>query len=244
MRLGLHRVAAILFIEILPAQRLVRAQTSSQEIVKFPYRIERFSVPDSPQSVLISQIGDFVVCARYANRSESDATFTLKRGNRILQTIRVKDLWNPNGWVAISPAENAFALTWSDGGAIGGFHTRVFVRTAKGDFAERPAIVQNVIRDFEARHYCKSRGDNFAAVGWVNPNHLVIEASVYPTSDCGPDLGHTERYVVVLSNGAIQKRVHIQNRTRLARRFTLNLDDPPKPHRPLRNPRHPRLLSK
>jgi hypothetical protein len=210
MRLGKHSVAAILFIAMLCAQSQA-TKAPFQSIETFPYKIMRFSVPDAPRSVLVANIGDVSIYARYAIGSEDDATLICKRENRILQTIKVKDLSNPNGWLAVSPNKSAFAITWSDGGAIGGFHTRVFERTAQGSFAERPAIVQNVIRDFEARHFCKARGDNFSAVGWLDINHLILEASVYPTSDCGPDLGYTERYVVQLSNGAIQKRVHTQN---------------------------------
>jgi hypothetical protein len=210
MKHAKYPVAAILFVAMLYAQPLV-AKAPFQSIETFPYKIMRFSVPDAPRSVLIANIGDVSIYGRYAIGSENDAIFTCKHGNRILQTIEVKDLWNPNGWLAVSPDKHTFAITWSDGGEIGGFHTRVFERTAQGFFAERPAIVENVIRDFEARHLCKTRGDNFSAVGWLDINHLILEASVYPTSDCGPDLGYTERYVVQLSNGTIQKRVHTQN---------------------------------
>jgi hypothetical protein len=205
-----HPGAAILLIAMLYAQPLV-AKVPFQSIETFPYKIMRFSVPDTPRSVLVVNIGDVSIYARYAVGSENNAIFTCKRGKRILQIIKVKDLLNPNGWLVVSPDQSAFAITWSDGGEIGGFHTRVFERTSQDTFAERPAIVENVIRDFEARHLCKTRGDNFSAVGWLDINHLILEASVYPTSDCGPDLGYTERYVVQLSNSAIQKRVHTEN---------------------------------
>ncbi len=31
-----------------------------------------------------------------------------------------------DGWTAIDPAHDQLAITYSDGGAIGGFHVRVF----------------------------------------------------------------------------------------------------------------------
>jgi hypothetical protein len=93
-------------------------------------------------------------------------------------------------------------VTWSDGGAIGNFHTRIF--HVQGDSIREFATVESAFKSFESRHFCKARGDNVQAYGWDEPTHtLVLVMSVYPTGDCGRDLGHTEAYFVRPTDGTV-----------------------------------------
>jgi hypothetical protein len=62
-------------------------------------------------------------------------------------------------------------------------------------------------RDFAKRHYCKARGNNVYAVHWLtNSDEILISTEVYPTSDCGKDLGLTAGYLVRTDDGTIIKK--------------------------------------
>lgn len=101
-----------------------------------------------------------------------------------------------------SPTYKAFAVSWSDGGSIGNFHTEVFELT--GDHFERTNSVDRGFAHFKARHDCATRGDNVQAYRFENHgSELMLILSVYPTGDCGLELGHTEGYLVRVSDGAI-----------------------------------------
>jgi hypothetical protein len=184
-------------------------QYSKQSIARLAYDQQKFSLLDSPQPLIVAHIGDLTVKARYVDGSEAPAIFTFARSGHVIDTVDINDLYNPNGWFTVAPGSKEFAITWSDGGAAGGFHTRIFRTDSRGAIEEETAPVQNVIRDFEAHHYCKTRGDNFLAVRWLTPHQLVLEASVYPTSDCGAELGYTDRYVLSVPDGRIERKVHV-----------------------------------
>jgi len=70
--------------------------------------------------------------------------------------------------------------------------------------------IDKATADFKSRHYCESRGyNNVMAVKWVNGD-LLLMTEVYPTSDCGPDLGHTEAYRVSVPVGQIQEHLTLE----------------------------------
>jgi hypothetical protein len=51
-------------------------------------------------------------------------------------------------------------------------------------------------------------GNNVTALKWLpDSKHLILMTDVYPTSDCGPDLGHTEGYVVAFPEGKIVRHL-------------------------------------
>lgn len=187
-----------------------KSERPLRDIAKLSYNECKFSLLDAPQSLIVGHISDLTVEGRYANGSENHATFTFARSGHAVGKIDIDDLYNPNGWFTVAPDSKAFAITWSDGGAIGNFHTRVFVITPRGKIEEQSAPVRIVMQDFESHHYCKARGDNFLAVRWLTPHELLLEASVYPTSDCGSDLGYTDRYAVRLTSGQIEQKVHVR----------------------------------
>jgi len=133
--------------------------------------------------------------------NENGGDFVLRRGKRTLLQTPLKDL-SASVSVVWSPDKQSFAVTWSDGGAIGGFHVRAF-RT-KGDSVEELNATKKAFLHFRSRHWCKTRGDNIQAYGWSSDSKsLVLVLSVYPTSDCGADLGHMEGYLVDAVSGQI-----------------------------------------
>lgn len=133
--------------------------------------------------------------------SDEGGQFVLRRTDKTLLTTPLKDL-SASVFVVWSEKSDWFAVTWSDGGAIGNFHTRVF--HIQDDEVHESRAIDTAFRDFRSGHFCKSRGDNVQAYGWDNEsNALVLVMSVYPTGDCGHDLGHTEAYFVQATNGRI-----------------------------------------
>ena len=132
--------------------------------------------------------------------------FSVLRRTRTLFTFVVGDL-SSNALILWSPDRGAFALTYSDGGAIGAFHVRVF--QVQGDkVAEVSGAIQTAVDSFKARHYCKSRENNVSAIKWVHDSkHLMLMTEVYPTGDCGPDLGHAEGYLVTVPDGKIERHL-------------------------------------
>jgi hypothetical protein len=139
--------------------------------------------------------------------SGTGGDFILRRGGSILLSAELKDL---DAGVAVTWSKNNsnFAVTWSDGGAIGGFHVLVF-RISRDKVRELPATRQ-AFANFRSRYYCETRGDNLQAYGWDSADRLVLVASVYPTSDCGADMGYTEGYIVQAGTGKILRRMTLK----------------------------------
>ncbi len=172
-----------------------------------PFQKQEFSLPDPPAILTGQQIAGFSLVAKYLPGSQGEATFAFQYAHNTTSVVRLHGLYNPNGWFTVAPDGRDFTLTWSDGGAIGGFHTRAFHVSSRNKLREEATALSNIRHNFEARHSCKTRGDNFLAVKWLSPNTLLMEASVYSTGDCGTDLGYTERYSVRVSTGEITRRV-------------------------------------
>jgi hypothetical protein len=134
--------------------------------------------------------------------AKSSELVLLQAGKELLRTP-LKDL-SASVSVVWSDDAKSFAVTWSDGGAIGNFHVRVF--HIDGDSVTELPATQKVFDAFKVRHWCETRGDNIQAHSWLpNSRELVLVLSVYPTGDCGKDLGHMEAYVVDAANGAIRQ---------------------------------------
>ena len=128
--------------------------------------------------------------------------FLVSRDKKTLFTFVVADL-SSNPEVLWSSDGRAFAINYSDGGAIGGFHVRVFA--IRGDTVrDVSSAIQAAVADFKSRHYCKTRGNNVMALKWKDSDHLLLWTQVYPTGDCGPDLGHEEGYVVAIPDGKVE----------------------------------------
>jgi hypothetical protein len=125
------------------------------------------------------------------------------QGQTLLRQFRLRDL-SAGIYLKWAPDSAAFYLMWSNGGAIGGYHVRVF-RVKDNQVLEVPTT-RVAEREFAKKHYCRARGNNVYAVHWLaNSDEIMISTEVYPTSDC-EGLGFTLGYLVRTDDGAIIKR--------------------------------------
>lgn len=153
-----------------------------------------FGLPDGPQATEIGSYNGIEVTGRM--RANTGAVFTLSRNGRPLLHKTVVNVSNPNGWLGVSQDQQFFALNTSNGGATGGWSVSILHVTPTGTVEDLSSAMQVVSRDFSARHTCRTRGNNYQAMQWRRDNQLLITASVYPTSDCGNEMGYTEGYLL------------------------------------------------
>jgi hypothetical protein len=134
--------------------------------------------------------------------------FSVRREARTVFSLSVDDL-STNAEVLWAPDGKAFVLDYSDGGAIGRFHVRVFM--IDGDtVTDVSHAVDPAVTAFKVRHFCKTRGNNVTALKWLHESKdLVLMTEVYPTGDCGPDLGHAEGYIVAVPDGEIERHLSL-----------------------------------
>jgi len=145
------------------------------------------------------------------NKDETEAKFQLTKGSAVLLSTPLKD-WSASVSVVWSKEGSSFAITWSDGGAIGNFHVRAF-KINDSQVVEEP-VTKHAFHSFKARHYCIARGNNIQAYEWSSSgDKLLLVLSVYPTGDCGKDLGHMEAYWVQADNGAILQHLTLRELT-------------------------------
>jgi hypothetical protein len=145
--------------------------------------------------------GDLSYSVEVTEKDDDQGDFVLRRGEKLLIRTPLKDL-SASVSVVWSDDRHNFAVTWSDGGAIGAFSVRVF-HVEADSVSELPAW-EKAWAEFKKRHWCRARGDNIQAYSWLpDSNQLILVLSVYPTGDCGADLGHTEAYVVNAKTGEI-----------------------------------------
>lgn len=143
-----------------------------------------------------------------AKGTETGGYFILKHGDKELLRTELVDL-DASVSVVWADDDRSFAVTWSNGGAIGGFDVRAF--HIVGDSVSELPAGQKAWDAFKRRHWCDARGDNIQAFAWLpDSRQLILVLSVYPTSDCGADLGHTEAYVVNAATGEIRQHWDIK----------------------------------
>jgi hypothetical protein len=161
--------------------------------------------------------GDLTYTVEVTNKDDSGGEFVLRRVGKELLRTPLKDL-SASASVVWSDDKKSFAITWSDGGAIGNFHVRTF--HIDGDSVTEWPATQQAFDAFKALHWCKTRGDNIQAYRWLpDSKGLVLVLSVYPTGDCGEDLGHTEAYVVDAATGDIQQKWGVKQLNAYMRSF-------------------------
>ncbi len=166
-------------------------------------------IPYSATREKIAEVADVNLEAGFSPRNNDGTNFWFVRGKKDIFRVSITDLYSASVWIAVdhdprlASAENEahIAITYSDGGAIGGFHVRVFLIDGKG-VTDASKSIDVAVADFKARHYCEARGNNVTALKWIRGSLLLLTA-VYPTSDCGSDLGHTEGYLVSVPKGKI-----------------------------------------
>ena len=145
---------------------------------------------------------------RVETEKETAGTFVLARGAMVLLRTQLDDL-DASVSVVWSDDQKNFAITWSDGGSIGGFHVRAF--HIDGDTVSELPVASRAFESFKARHWCELRGDNIQAHSWLHESRdLLLVVSVYPTGDCGKEMGHTEAYVVEAATGQIREHWNLK----------------------------------
>ncbi len=162
----------------------------------------RLELPDTSQRSFSDAHGPNDLCVRPVGPTDVQILWE----NRLLLSAHLKSLMNPNIVVVWNDRGKALALNYSNGGAIGSWHTRLFTLQGKRMIDVTGAIQQAVL-DFQSRHYCQKRGNNVRALKWMSPTSLLILTEVYPTGDCGSDSGYVEGYLINVSTGRIQQRL-------------------------------------
>jgi hypothetical protein len=164
-------------------------------------------IPYSGPRQTIAHAADVDLDAAF--RADTSATFWFVRDKKEIFSFSVDDIDSGSVWIAVdndpslfsTPNRARIAITYSDGGAIGGFHVRVFLIDGAG-IADASRSIDAAVADFKSRHYCETRGNNVTALKWIRGD-LLLMTEVYPTGDCGRDLGHTEGYLVSIPRGKI-----------------------------------------
>jgi hypothetical protein len=169
-------------------------------------------LPEYPVREKVARVADVDLEAAFPTENQG-ATFWFVRAQKEIFKFSAKDLDSRSVWMAVdhdgtpdSTGDQAhIALTYSDGGAIGEFHVRVFLIDANG-VRDVSKCIDGAVADFKARHYCKTRGNNVSALKWSRGSLLIL-TEVYPTGDCGSDFGHLEGYLVSVPQGKIMEHM-------------------------------------
>jgi|GEM_PF-6311440 len=152
--------------------------------------------------------GDLSYSVEVTQKDDNQGDFVLRRGEKLLIRTPLKDL-SASVSVVWSDDRRNFAVTWSNGGAIGAFRVRAF-HVEADSVSELPAW-EKAWAEFKKRHWCRARGDNIQAYSWLpDSRQFILVLSVYPTGDCGADSGHTEAYLVDAETGEIQQNWSIK----------------------------------
>ena len=189
------------------------------------YDGEKFEVPDAPSSLNVLTMGESGVKLYVDAASETATTVRFRKEGKIISERSLRNMYNSNGWIAVSEDRRRVAINWSDGGALGGWHVTLASLSDAGQIEYGDRAVRAVEKSFSAGHFCKERGNNYKALRWVDNHRLLVSAQVYPTSDCGPDMGFTAAYVVDVASGKVERQLSEAQALRYPGVCTQN-DDP------------------
>lgn len=82
-----------------------------------------------------------------------------------------------------APGSNSFALTWSDGGTVGTFHTDVYV--VSDETVKKIPLSPIVLKRFGRPVKCEiSESPNVVAVAWESKDILVLAVQIKPHTIC------------------------------------------------------------
>jgi hypothetical protein len=141
--------------------------------------------PDGKKSVQLTEDGKF----RVVSGSAVVAEFGLPE---ILSSIEI-------GW---SPDSKQFFVSYSDGGATGGYHVHMY--RLNGSTLTESKVPTLVAERFKAKHWCESRGNNLFFLAWTSNSKIAfLVPEVYPTSDCGEELGLYRGYAVDTTSATV-----------------------------------------
>jgi hypothetical protein len=127
--------------------------------------------------------------------------FRVKVGDQVISAITINDI-SSNVEVGWSPDSSQFFISYSDGGLVGRYHVRLFHLI--GQTLTENQVPSTVAESFKTKYWCPSRGNNLFYLDWTSDSKVgFFVAEVYPTGDCGKDLGVYRGYVVSLEDRRI-----------------------------------------
>jgi len=134
-----------------------------------------------------------------------DGSLRIFAGEREIGEVALPDI-SADLEVVWAPDSRKFGVTYSDGGATGGFHAHVYA-LADGRVTELSRVTQVAFDDFRKEYYCEARGwNNQYVVGWGATSRTVfVAAEVYPTSDCGKDFGKMRGYLMTVGGEILHR---------------------------------------
>lgn len=162
-----------------------------------------FSLYDAPRTTSIGTFDSIRISGQMLWLDKPGAVFSFSNSGHVIFQKRIDEMENPNGWIGVSNDRRSFAFNTSTAGASGGWFVTILRVDETGHILDLTKALKSVEADFSARHFCKTRGNNYEAIKWQKNDQLLISASVYGTSDCGADMGHTEGYVLDVVTGKI-----------------------------------------
>jgi hypothetical protein len=128
-------------------------------------------------------------------------TLRVTVGKAIISDLDMPDL-SSNVEVGWSPDSSEFFISYSDGGAIGGYHVHLY--RVVGNTLKESQVPTMVAERFKTQHWCESRGNNLFFLDWTPDSKVALfVAEVYPTGDCGKELGVYRGYAVGLQDRTI-----------------------------------------
>ncbi len=152
--------------------------------------------------------GDLTYTVEVKPKEDTGGDFVLRRAGKELLRARLEAL-SASVSVVWSTDKRNFAITWTNGGEVGGFQVRVF--HIEGDSIIELPATRAAIEAFEDHHWCAARGDSVQAHSWLPDSRaLVLVLSINSTADCGRDVGHTEGYLVDAPTGKIREHWSIK----------------------------------
>jgi hypothetical protein len=132
--------------------------------------------------------------------TETDVLVKRLTGESIGRKIEINTLAE----IEWAPDSRAFAVTQSDGGAVGTWYVEVY-RILSGSL-QKIEVMRTVSADFQTRPGgCTEEVANIGAVGWLGPKSLLMVAEAPPHSSCR-DMSVIRGYEVSVSDGCIIRR--------------------------------------
>jgi hypothetical protein len=132
--------------------------------------------------------------------TETEVLVKESTGEQVGQEIGINTLAE----IIWSPDSSAFAVTQSDGGAVGTWYVEVYRILHRR--LQKIVVMKTVVADFQKRTGgCPEEDANVAAVGWPGPKVLLVVAEAPPHSSCR-DMGKVRGYEVSVTNGRLIRK--------------------------------------
>ena len=166
-----------------------------------------FEIEDSTREQVLSPDGRKRIVLR------PDGDLRVQIGKQEIGRFHYRDL-SINVEVTWSPDSSHIALMYSDGGAIGLYHTHV-VEITEGRAVE-DRLTRIAFKDFKSHHSCLERENNVFFLGWTEDSRAAfLVTEVYPTGDCGEEMSKFAGYLMDVGSQGILKRFGEQDTMRI-----------------------------